>query len=204
MAEDGLFDALARAAFKFVQEKTGIDLGAGATGPVAPGTSASGTAAPGPSGGGPAPSGAVPYGISQRPMPSGETVNQLLPQTVGSFTRTRVNDRFGGVRSGGIFAGYSDGGSEVRVLVSLAGTAAAARDQVRGSRDETQKLGGAAPMAESLGTEPSYSQAPGGIVWSRGAYWFSASANGTEGDMPLPATPDDVAALDRFIRAFPY
>jgi hypothetical protein len=156
--------------------------------------------------GGSPPTGARPthdtFGLATRPMPSGETIDSLLPTRVGEFTRARVNDRFGGLRSGGVFAGYRSGEVEVRVLALLRRDAAAAREWVREAGGGEAGQGGS-PI-ESLGTEPSFVLTPAGAVWSRGPYCFSASANETEGDMPLPATGDQVAAFERFMRAFPY
>jgi hypothetical protein len=171
---DDLLGALKQGVLNALQQKTGVDLGART---------------------GPAPA-ADPIGFAARPVPAGETVDAVLPLAAGEFVRRRVNDRFGGIRSGGIFAGYAGAGVEVRVLVTLLRSAEAAREQVRQSAADG--------TTHSFGTEPSYSLAPGSAVWSRGPYCFSASSSDTEGDEPLPPTPEQVAALERFLRAFPY
>lgn len=146
----------------------------------------------------------APYGMGGKASPSGETVEALVPSVAGSYRRTRLNDRFGGARSGGIFGGYDVDGIEVRVLASLCASPAAARERVREARDGGEELGGSAVTGSSVGTEPSWTTAPGAILWSRGPYCFSASSNSTDGDVGLPATPEQIAALDRFMRAFPY
>ena len=148
--------------------------------------------------------GTTPYGMGGKRMPSGDTPEALLPATVGPYRRTRVNDRFGGARSGGIFAGYDVDGVEVRVLASLCSSAAAARERVRSAREGGQELGGFAVTGSSVGTEPSFVSAPGSILWSRGAYCYSAGSHGTDGDIAIPATPEQIAALDRFMNAFPF
>ena len=152
---------------------------------------------------GPAPAG-DPFDLGQRRMPAGETLDAVLPTQVGEFTRARVNDRFGGIRSGGVFAGYRGGGVEIRVLVSLLRNAGAARERVREGAAPEGGQSSTGPARQSLGTEPSYSFAPGSVVWSRGAYCFSASSSDTDGDIELRATAEQIAALDRFLRAFPY
>jgi hypothetical protein len=151
-----------------------------------------------------APVDGAPYGMSGKRMPAGETVEALLPSTVGPYRRTRVNDRFGGAHNGGIFGGYDVDGIEVRVLASLCASAAAARERVRSAREGGEELGGFAVTGASVGTEPSYVSVPGSLLWSRGAYCYSASSHGTEGDVPLPATAEQIAALDRFLAAFPF
>ena len=72
----------------------------------------------------PAPAGTAPGGMAGKRMPSGETVDGLVPPTAGAYRRVRVNDRFGGARSGGIFGAYDVDGVEVRVLASLCPSAA--------------------------------------------------------------------------------
>jgi hypothetical protein len=197
-----LLDTLKQAVLNALQQRTGIDPGpvADRPAPQAGATSSRAATVP-PSGPPPAQD---PLGLAGRRMPAGDTVDAVLPPQVGEFTRSRVNDRFGGIRSGGTFAGYRGDGVEVRVLVTLLRDAAAARERVREAGAEDGEHGGAQPAQQSLGTEPSYSLAPGSAVWSRGAYCFSASSSDTEGDVPLPATPAQIAALERFIRAFPY
>lgn len=151
-----------------------------------------------------APADKAPYGMSGKRSPTGETLDALLPSAAGSYRRTRVNDRFGGARSGGIFAGYDVDGIEVRVLASLCPSPGAARERVRSARDDGAAVGGFAVTASSVATEPSYVAAPGTILWTRGAYCYSASSHGTDGDVALPATPAQVVALDRFMTAFPF
>jgi len=205
---DDLLGALKQGVLQALQQRTGIDLGAGGSttsqpaGAAAPsGSSAATPAGPRPSG--PAPA-SDPLGLAQRRMLTGESLDAVLSTQAGEFTRSRVNDRFGGIRSGGVFAGYRRAGVEVRVLVTLLRDPAAARDRVREAGAAGGEHGGLAVGKQSLGTEPSFSLAPGSAVWSRGAYCFSASSSDTDGDIALPATPDQVAALDRFMRAFPF
>jgi hypothetical protein len=121
-------------------------------------------------------------GAPAKRMPAGESADGLLPPMAGPYRRVRVNDRFGGARSGGIFAGYDVDGIEVRVFVWLCPSPAAALERVREAGDGVA----------------------GSRFWSRGPYCYSAASNETEGDEGLPATPEQVAALDRFIAAFPF
>jgi hypothetical protein len=153
---------------------------------------------------GPAPAGPVPFDLDRRPLPPGESVDALLPSAAGEFSRVRVNDRFGGPRAGGVFGLYEAEGAAVRVLVSVASSPDAARRMVGQFRTGEREAGVPPATAESLGTEPSYSRAPGSFIWSRGPYVFCASSHDTEGDVALPATPAQVAVLDRFLAVFPY
>ena len=195
MGFENLFGALAKEALNLVRERTGVDLtGSSPTSP-APNEMAVTDAPP--------PSGGVPFQLDRRPMPAGESVDALLPPVVGPFARKRVNNNFGGPRSGGIFAAYVVDGVEVRVLASLAAGAAAAREQIA-SRTDDKTAGVPSASAESLGTEPSFSAAPGAFTWNRGPYVFSVGSHGTDGDIALPATEAQIAALDRFLDAFPY
>ncbi|MGH7513307.1 MAG: hypothetical protein ACREOQ_10330 [Gemmatimonadales bacterium] len=198
---DDLLGALKQGVLNAVRQRTGIDLGVAADSAAQRDASARGASAAAPPG--PAPT-QDPLGIGARRMPAGETVDAVLPAQAGEFTRSRINDRFGGIRSGGIFAGYRGDGVEIRVLVTLLRDAAAARAQVGEAGGGGGEQGGAAPTARSVGTEPSFSFAPGSAVWSRGAYCFTASSSDTDGDIPLPPTPAQIAALERFMRAFPY
>src|SRR5262245_49076024 len=115
MLED-LLGALKQGVLNALQQRTGIDLGASTepgrsnASPAEPRTTSAPT--------GPAPA-QDPLGLGTRRMPTGDTVDAVLPAQVGEFTRSRINDRFGGIRSGGIFAGYQGGEVEVRVLVTL-------------------------------------------------------------------------------------
>jgi hypothetical protein len=199
MGLEDLFGSLAKEALNLVRQKTGVDLSgiAGSQSPAPAGAAAA------PVTDAPRPSGSVPFGLDARPMPSGESVDVVFPARVGEFGRARINDRFGGIRSGGVFAGYRSGDVEVRMLVTLHRNAAAARERVREGRGEDGS-GEGATSKESLGTESSYSLNPGSAVWNRGPYCFSASSNDTEGDEPLPATAEQIAALERFMAAFPY
>jgi hypothetical protein len=192
-----LLGALKRGVLNAVQQRMGIDLEPGA---ARQGDAATAATAP-PAGPGPAQD---PLGLAGRRMPAGDTLDAVLPTRVGEFVRARTNDRFGGIRAGGVFAGYQGGGVEIRVLVTLLRRAADAWARVGEAAGGPGEGGGGAPTAQSLGTEPSYSLAPGAAVWSRGPYCFSASSSDTDGDLPLPPTPDQVAALDRFLTAFPY
>jgi len=205
---DDLLGALKQGVLNAVRQRTGIDLGAVADPAAQRDAGAGGAPAAAPSSGAAPPAGPAPaqdpLGLAGRRMPAGDTVDAVLPGQVGEFTRSRINDRFGGIRSGGIFAGYRGDGVEIRVLVTLLRDAAAARAQVGEAGGGEGEHGGAAPTARSVGTEPSFSLAPGSAVWSRGAYCFTASSSDTDGDIPLPPTPAQIAALQRFMRAFPY
>lgn len=195
MGFENLLGSLAKEALNLVRERTGVDLSGSSPTTPAPTEMAVNDAAP--------PQGGVPFQLDRRPMPTGESVDGLVPPLVGAFARKRVNNNFGGPRSGGIFAAYVVDGVEVRVLASLAASAAAARERIASPPDD--ETAGVPPAStESLGTEPSFSAAPGAFTWNRGPYVFAVGSHGTDGDIALPATEAQIAALDRFLAAFPY
>ena len=160
---DELLGALKQGVLNAVRQRTGIDLGAPADPAAQPSTGARG-AATAPSGLAGAPPGPAPaqdpLGIGARRMPAGETVDAVLPAQAGEFTRSRINDRFGGIRSGGIFAGYRGDGVEIRVLVTLLRDAAAARAQVGEAGGGGGEQGAAAPTARSVAPSPASRSRP--------------------------------------------
>ena len=148
--------------------------------------------------------GTAPYGIEKRSMPTGLDLEQLLPKQVGPYTRTSMEraSKQGvpatSVELDGdsIYAHYRSGAKDIFVEFAVTSHAADAQATLEVAAGDT---GGAFPTDPQLGlmgTEPSYLKvinADGAFfAWTRGGYYFSASANSGEGD------------LDAFVKAFPY
>ncbi|MEP6692221.1 MAG: hypothetical protein ABJD07_13760 [Gemmatimonadaceae bacterium] len=140
----------------------------------------------------------VPFAIDRRPWPQGDAIDQLLPSRVGAFVRTGVNDRFGGLRNGGVMGFYAKNGEHVMLTVILRADITSAQEEVRGSRPE-ELICDSIP-AESLdvgqetgshGTEPSWLRGDKYMSWTRHNYVFCLSAN-------------DNGSLDDFVGNFPY
>jgi hypothetical protein len=128
-----------------------------------------------------------PFKIARRPMPSGTVVDNLLPVSVGPFTRAKIEPD----PSGGATATYQDGRSVVVVLMTPYASVDDARQAVAQVRKETETSGGTRSYA--VGMEPSYAYVPGlgRMAWSRGGYFFDARAS-------------NQSDLDRFMEKFPY
>jgi hypothetical protein len=139
---------------------------------------------------------AVPYGIDQRPMPTGEDLDRLLPRQVGAFTRTEL-PRPKDLRRDPIYAQYRKDKVEVFVELGICGDARGAQEALATAKAETEVEPGDAIQACSEGTEPSFlktvSPTLGAfLAWTRGGYYLSAYAKGGEGD------------LESFVREFPH
>jgi hypothetical protein len=148
--------------------------------------------------------GTAPYGVEKRPMPSGLEMDELLPKQVGPYTRMSLekSEHRGviptkiDVNGEPIYAVYRVGSKEVFVEFSVSsGLQTAQEILVVAARHMTGKFP-KDPRVGSIGTEPSYlkvnSKSGAFFGWTRGQYYFSASAKGGEAD------------LDAFVQGFPY
>jgi hypothetical protein len=148
--------------------------------------------------------GTAPYGIEKRPMPSGLDLNTLLPQQVGPYTRTLLekSDQRGVAPSSieidgnSVYATYTASGKEIFVEFAVAGNAQNAQSALDVAASEVTDSFPTDPRLGSLSTEPSYlkvnNQFGAFFAWTRGNYYFSASAKSGEAD------------LDAFMKSFPY
>jgi hypothetical protein len=146
----------------------------------------------------------APYGIETRPMPAGVNLDELLPKQVGPYTRTLLEraDQRGvapssiEVDGASVYATYKDGSKEIFVEFGVAGSAANAQATLDNAATETTDTFPTDPRFGSIGTEPSYvkinNESGAFFAWTRGNYYFSASAKGGEAD------------LDAFMQAFPF
>ena len=149
-------------------------------------------------------SGSAPYGIEKRAMPIGTDLDALLPKEVGPYTRALLerSDQRGvtptsiEVDGNSVYATYNSGSKEVFVEFALGSTAHNAQSTLDNAANETAGTFPTDPRVGSIGTEPSYFKSNDGsaafYAWTRGNYYFSASAKGGEGD------------LDVFMQSFPY
>jgi hypothetical protein len=139
-----------------------------------------------------APADAIPFQIDQRPMPSSEDLETLLPARVGPFQRAAIRER--GLDNP-IYAEYHSQHGEIFVELGICRDESEARRAVETSKAETDAEFPDAAQRLSLNTEPSFfmTDTPRGafMSWTRGRYYFSAHASG-ETD------------LNRFVGAFPY
>jgi hypothetical protein len=134
----------------------------------------------------------VPYGINKRPMPSGTDLEVLVPRTVGRFTRPALPAGSKPPTDEDLNVGYGDGPDSVSFGFSMPETVADAHEAVKTTRDEAiaSKLD-VSKAQYSVGSDPSFFKLPAFMSWSRGRYFSYAQASSS-------------AALDRFMRAFPY
>jgi len=159
-----------------------------------PGGSPGAEPAPQPVGVAAPPEAPVPYRIDDRPMPSGEDLDELLPLQVGPFRREGL-DVPNDLRKSSIYAQYSSDDGEIFVELGVCDDAETAWMAVETSMAETAEFLDATRVV-SLKTEPSFfktnTRRGAFMSWTRGRYYFSAHARGGEKD------------LDRFLTAFPY
>jgi len=148
--------------------------------------------------------GTAPYGVEKRPMPSGLEMDELLPKQVGPYTRMSLekSEHRGviptkiDVNGDSIYAVYRVGAKEVFVEFSVSSSLQTAQETlVVAARNTTGKFP-KDPRIGSIGTEPSYlrvnTKSSAFFGWTRGQYYFSASAKGGDAD------------LDAFVQGFPY
>lgn len=148
--------------------------------------------------------GAAPYGIEKRPLPGGLNLDELLPKQVGPYTRTLLekSDQRGVTPSSveidgnSVYATYRAGSREIFVEFAVAGSKENAQATLDTAASEVTGKFPTDPRFGSIGTEPSYLKANNEsgafYAWTRGNYYFSASAKGGEAD------------LDTFMQSFPY
>jgi hypothetical protein len=141
------------------------------------------------------PAGEVPYGVDQRPMPTGDDLDVLLPSQVGSFVRG-LNRVPKDIHNNPIYADYRQGGLSVFVELGICGEPSGAQQAIRTAKAETDAEFPDIPQEGVLGTDPSYLRTVNRLgaffAWTRGSYYFSAHAKGGKAD------------LDVFMKAFPY
>ena len=151
-------------------------------------------------------SGPAPYGIDQRPMPSGNKIDQLLPAQVGPYTREGLRlgtsqnlkpEEIGDAIDAPLYADYRAGDATVFVELGILYSVKDARDSLDVAAGDA--AGGVFPTDPRFGArnhEPSYLKVIDSdgafFAWTRGNYYFSAHAKNGE------------AALDAFMQRFPY
>jgi hypothetical protein len=137
----------------------------------------------------------IPYRIDQRPLPSGEEPDVLLPVEVGPFRRAWV-DRRNDRRNMPIYAQYESDDGEIFVELGIHDDPAKAQQGVKTAQAETEAEFPDAFVQISLETEPSFfktsTQLGAFMAWTRGGYYFSAHAQNGE------------PVLNRFVDEFPY
>ena len=148
--------------------------------------------------------GAAPYGVEKRPMPAGLNLDELLPKQVGPYTRTLLeeSERRGVTPSSiqidgpSVYATYKSGAKEIFVEFAVSSDAQTAQETLITAAADTTGKFPTDPRLGSIGTEPSYlrvnNKLGGFYAWTRGKYYFSASAKG------------GIADLDAFMQSFPY
>jgi hypothetical protein len=137
--------------------------------------------------------GQPPYGIDERPAPTSDNLDDLLPANVGVFARKSLTvDN----PKGPIYADYAAGRQKVFVELGICGEPGAARRALSTAKAETDAEFPDTPQQASLGAEPSFLKTSNRLgafmAWTRGGYYFSAHARGGEAD------------LDQFMESFPY
>ena len=141
------------------------------------------------------PAGEVPYGVDQRPMPTGDDLDVLLPSRVGSFVRGPLRVP-GAIHDNPIYADYRGGTSGVFVELGICSEPSGAQQAIRTAKAETDAEFPDIPQEDVLGTDPSHLRTANRLgaffAWTRGSCYFSAHAKGGEAD------------LDAFMTAFPY
>ena len=148
--------------------------------------------------------GVAPYGVEKRPMPDGLNLEELLPKQVGAYTRTSLeeSERRGVTPSWvlvdgpSVYATYKSGAKEVFVEFAVSSSAESAQETLIPAAADTMGKFPTNPQLGSIGTEPSYLRVNNKngafYAWTRGKYYFSASAKGGAAD------------LDAFMQSFPY
>lgn len=119
---------------------------------------------------------------NQAPIPPAAgtpELDALLPPRLGNFVRTFLNDCFGGLDQGGVFAEYDVDGHPVRAQARRAASPAAAEAMVQG-----------APRG------------PGHAAWAEGRLWFYLCGGTVQGDEEPSFGPGDIEAAERFVTAF--
>ena len=146
----------------------------------------------------------APYGIEKRSMPTGVNLDELLPTQVGPYSRTLVEraDQRGvaatsiEIDGSSLYATYKAGNKEIFVEFAVDASAVNAQATLETAAGETTNQFPKDPRFGSIGTEPSYfkvnNESGAFFAWTRGNYYFSASAKGGQAD------------LDAFMQGFPF
>src|SRR5688572_27923111 len=117
----------------------------------------------------------LPYGVAERPMPSGENVDLLLPASVGRFIRENL--RFTSPRLP-IYADYRWGNRSVFVELGLCDDAAGARRALATAKAETDAEFPEVPQVFIQRPDVSCLRTVNALgaffAWTRGSYYFSA------------------------------
>lgn len=136
--------------------------------------------------------------------PSGLNLDDLLPKQVGPYTRTLLeeSERRGvspssiEVDGPSVYATYKSGAKEIFVEFAISSDAQTAQETLIPAAADTIGKFPTEPRLGSIGTEPSYlrlnNKSGAFFAWTRGKYYFSASAKG------------GVADLDAFMKSFRY
>lgn len=131
-----------------------------------------------------------PYGTRKRPIPQVKTIDQLFPQTLGSFQRQQVQ---GGL-NGNFRAVYAQGTALITISGAAAVTQSAARQLVeqlalqRGAASEAQRFDpGVFNFSYYFDIRPNDVR----FAWSRDRWMFDV-------------TTGDRATLDAMMLVFPY
>jgi hypothetical protein len=131
-------------------------------------------------------------------------LDELLPTKVGPYTRTLLerSDQRGvapssiEVDGSSVYATYKSGDKEIFFEFGVSSNAVNAQSILDTAAGETTNKFPTDPRFGSIGTEPSYfkvnNESGAFFAWTRGKYYFSASAKGGEAD------------LDAFMQAFPF
>ena len=137
-------------------------------------------------------------------MPAGIDLDVLLPTQVGPYSRTlleRADQRGVAATSieidgSSLYATYKAGNKEIFVEFAVDASAVNAQATLETAAGETTNQFPKDPRFGSIGTEPSYfkvnNESGAFFAWTRGNYYFSASAKGGEPD------------LDAFMLGFPF
>jgi hypothetical protein len=130
----------------------------------------------------------IPYGIPNRPLPEGTSLDRLLPPRVGNFVRDPIKPPGKGMP---IYADYRRGPTGIFMELGICDDARDAYSAVQTAAGET---GIEDQIVESAGISCLHMVNADGafIAWTRGRYYFSAHAKGGAKD------------LDEFMAAFPY
>jgi hypothetical protein len=141
----------------------------------------------------PGPTGpAAPYGVDARPAPTGTDLRVLLPERVGEFRRAALPSGATPPTDEDLVVNYVAAGDTISFGFSIPGSPRDAWEGVRTTRAEAIKTGiDVRRAAYVLRRDPSYFRTDRFMAWTRGAYFFYADASSP-------------AALDRFMRAFPF
>jgi hypothetical protein len=136
----------------------------------------------------------LPYDIDQRPMPEGEDLEVLLPSRVGPYLREPITQS---PRPGmPIYANYRSGAATVFVELGLCRDSGGAEMALATAKAETDAEFPDVPQVfrqrRGISCLKTANRLGAFLAWTRGRYYFSAHAQGGEGD------------LDEFMQAFPY